>query len=74
MPEILNDHTFAQAYYFLNSSQRNNILLIAYLLEGVPVQTLLANPLKHGLNLTRSSLETSYARKRASLKRAGYLK
>jgi hypothetical protein len=75
MPEILNDQPLAQAFYLLQLQQRSNLLIIAYILAGVPVQTLLADPLKHGLqNLTRSTIETSYSRKRASLKRAGYLK
>lgn len=74
MPEILQDPTL-QALYFLQQQQRHNILLVAYILEGIPVSALLADPLKHGLqNLQRSTLETNYSRKKASLKRAGYLK
>jgi hypothetical protein len=73
MPEILQDPTL-QALYFLQQQQRHNILLVAYILKGVPVSQLLADPLKHGLqNLTRSTLETNYSRKKSSLKRAGML-
>ncbi|MFA0079622.1 hypothetical protein AB4427_16045 [Vibrio artabrorum] len=75
MPEILQDSPFAQAFYFLQTNQRNNILLVAYILAGVPVSALLADPMKHGLqNLTRSTIDTNYSRKKAALKRAGYLK
>jgi hypothetical protein len=72
MPEILQDPTL-QALYFLQQQQRHNILMIAYILAGVPVAQLLADPLKHGLNLTRSTLETNYSRKKSALKRAGML-
>jgi predicted aconitase with swiveling domain len=73
MPEIIQDPTL-QALYFLQHQQRHNILLVACILAGVPVQTLLADPMKHGLqNLTRSSINTRYSRNKAALKRAGML-
>jgi hypothetical protein len=73
MPEIIQDPTL-QAFYLLQLQQRSNLLIIAYILAGVPVQTLLADPLKHGLqNLTRSSINTRYSRKKAALKRANLL-
>jgi hypothetical protein len=75
MPEILQDQPLAAAFYLLQQQQRSNLLIIAYILDGVPVQTLLADPMKHGLqNLQRSTIATNYSRKKAALKRAGYLK
>ena len=74
MPEIIQDSPFAKAFYFLHTNQRNNILVVAYILAGVSAQTLLANPKQYGLqNLTRSTIASLYARKHASLKRAGML-
>ncbi|MCY9871803.1 hypothetical protein [Vibrio barjaei] len=74
MPEILQDSPFAQAFYFLQTNQRNNVLLVAYILAGVPPRTLMEDPIKYGLqNLTKSTIDTNYARKKAALKRAGML-
>ena len=74
MPEILQDSPFAKAFYFLHSNQRHNILIVSYILAGVSVQTLLSDPKQYGLqNLTRTSIASLYARKHASLKRAGML-
>ncbi len=74
MPEILQDSPFAQAFYFLQTNQRNNVLLVAYILAGVPARTLMADPIKYGLaNLAKSTIDSNYARKRAALKRAGML-
>jgi hypothetical protein len=73
MPEIIQDPTL-QALYFLQQQQRHNILLVAYILQGIPVSQLLADPSKHGLqNLTRSSINTRYSRNKAALKRANLL-
>ncbi|WP_373937552.1 hypothetical protein L0990_09585 [Vibrio kanaloae] len=75
MPEILNDSPFAQAFYLLQTNQRNNILLVAYILADVPVRTLMSDPVKYGLqNLTKSTIDTNYARKKAALKRNGMIK
>ncbi|MEZ8692912.1 hypothetical protein AB6D15_11400 [Vibrio splendidus] len=75
MPEIIQDTPFAQAFYFLHTNQRNNVLLVAYILAGVPSRTLMSDPMKYGLqNLTKSTIDTNYSRKKAALKRNGMIK